>query len=314
MSLHATLSLFLEEYPRAMSLPFAGNTVADFIRNDVPETIREIIGNDDRYLVVASAGHGNWARSPWAAVFDKLITESAQDGYYVVYLVREDFGGIYLSLNQGITSPKMIYGSSAKTAVKVRAADYLERLGFNASGLIRGPIDLASSGSSNLSSFYEAASICAKFYPKDSIPADSQLSADLLQFLDLYLKLTSLDEQLFEHADAEADELHLGDEDLRHLREHKRIERNRKLALSAKKIHGYACKACGFDFEHRYGSIGRHFIEVHHLTPIANLGGQRLTLNPSTDFTVLCSNCHSMIHKSSFVGDVEGFKASLLIS
>ncbi len=67
------------------------------------------------------------------------------------------------------------------------------------------------------------------------------------------------------------------------------MERNRKLAHRAKLAHGYSCKACGFDFEVKYGSIGRDFIEAHHLTPLAEFKGQKLMLNPKTDFTVLCS-------------------------
>jgi 5-methylcytosine-specific restriction enzyme A len=106
MSLHAALSLFLEEYPKAITRPFAGDTVAEFIRKDVPDALKKIIGENPRYVTHGSAGQGNWARAPWAAVYDRFITESAQDGYYIVYLVREDFSGVYLSLNQGVTSAK----------------------------------------------------------------------------------------------------------------------------------------------------------------------------------------------------------------
>jgi 5-methylcytosine-specific restriction protein A len=37
-------------------------------------------------------------------------------------------------------------------------------------------------------------------------------------------------------------------------------------------------------------------------------------LDPLKDFTVLCSNCHRMIHKTEFVDRVEEFKAKYLIS
>jgi hypothetical protein len=37
-------------------------------------------------------------------------------------------------------------------------------------------------------------------------------------------------------------------------------------------------------------------IEVHHLRPISSLGGS-VYINPQTDMTVLCSNCHRMIHR-----------------
>jgi len=52
MSLNAALTLFVEEYPNAIEQPFAGNPVAEFIRQDVPEAIKAaMIGDDQRYLV-----------------------------------------------------------------------------------------------------------------------------------------------------------------------------------------------------------------------------------------------------------------------
>jgi len=59
MSLNAALTLFLEEYPKAIAQPFAGNTVAEFIRQDVPDVIKAITGNNDRYIVQGSPGQGN---------------------------------------------------------------------------------------------------------------------------------------------------------------------------------------------------------------------------------------------------------------
>ena len=313
MSLHSALSLFLEEYPLASCGEFAGNAVAELIRKDVPEAIKAVLGSNERYIAHGSAGQGAWARVPWAAVFDRFITESAQDGYYLVYLVREDFSGVYLSLNQGVTSVREQYGSDAKHALHVRANDFLARLGKLADGLLQGQIDLGVTGSSTLGAYYEHGAICSIFYPKLSLPSDQQLSADLLRLVDLYFTLVSRETRLYEQADAESDEEGLEAEDLRNLREHKRVERNKKLAARAKRIHGYKCKACGFDFELKYGELGRGFIEAHHLTPIALLKGQKVSLDPRIDFTVLCANCHRMIHKTEFVSRVEEFRAKYVV-
>lgn len=313
MSLNAALSLFLEEYPKAVQRSFAGDAVAEFIRNDVTQTLATAIGPNPRYVVSGSPGQGNWAKVPWAAVYDRFITNSAQDGYYVVYLVKEDFSGVYLSLNQGVTSVKKRYGSEAKAALRVRAADFLARLGSQADGLEVGAIDLAATRSAGLGAYYQAGAICSKFYAKGAIPADDALAADLHQFINLYFLLASSEAQLFERADAEEDEAGLDEEDLRVLREHKRIDRNQKLAHNAKQALGYVCKACGFDFQSKYGAIGFQFIEAHHLTPLAELKGQRLTLDPKRDFTVLCANCHRMIHRTALVGCVEEFRAQYVI-
>lgn len=313
MSLNAALSLFLEEYPLAVTRPFANDALANFIRHDVASTLQDAIGGNPRYITRGSAGQGEWARAPWAAVFDRFITEGAQDGYYLVYLVKEDFSGIHLSLNQGITSVKRDYGADTKSALRIRAKDFLARLGTRTNGLAIGEIDLAASNGTNLSAYYQAGSICSTFYEKRGIPSDEVLTSDLMRFLDLYFVLVSHESQLFEKADAEDDEISLQEEDLRKLREHKRIERNRKLALRAKQALGYTCTACGFNFEEKYGNLGREFIEAHHLTPVSDLKGQRLLLDPKKDFTVLCSNCHRMIHKTDFVSDVAEFRSRYVV-
>jgi len=313
MSLNAALSLFLDEYPKAVQRSFAGDALAEFVRNDVTQTVETVIGSNPRYIVSASPGQGNWAKVPWAAVYDRFVTSSAQDGYYVVYLVKEDFSGVYLSLNQGVTSVKKRYGSEAKEALRVRAADFLARLGSQAEGLEAGPIDLAATRSTSLGAYYQAGAICSKYYAKGEIPSDDFLVADLHRFIDLYFLLVSTEAKLFERADAEEDEVGLGEEDLRALREHKRIDRNQKLAYNAKQALGYVCKVCGFDFQRKYGAIGFQFIEAHHLTPLAELKGQCLKLDPKRDFTVLCANCHRMIHRTALVGCVEEFRAQYVV-
>ena len=98
MNLNETLKFVLHEYPKATLGEFASNPTAEFIRKDLPEVIQSVIGKNDRYIVQGSAGQGNWARVPWVAVFDRLATDTAQDGYYLVYLFREDFVLVFISL------------------------------------------------------------------------------------------------------------------------------------------------------------------------------------------------------------------------
>lgn len=75
-----------------------------------------------------------------------------------------------------------------------------------------------------------------------------------------------------------------------------KYERDPKLRLKAINIHGYSCMACGFDFEKVYGELGKDFIEVHHNTPLSKLEGSTI-IDPENDLSVLCSNCHRMIHR-----------------
>lgn len=74
-------------------------------------------------------------------------------------------------------------------------------------------------------------------------------------------------------------------------------ERNPKLRAAAIACHGQTCLVCGFDFGKTYGVRGAGFIEVHHLRPVATLD-PIAPVDPRTDMTVVCSNCHRMIHRS----------------
>lgn len=243
----------------------------------------------------------------------RVKTDTTQDGYDIVYLVKEDYSGVYISLNQGVTTIRNVYGSDAKKALSARAGDFLARLGKVPNDYIIGQLDLATASQSSLGSYYEHGNVIAKLYQKGNVPSDDVLEKDLKEFLKYYLLLASKDLLPTVNTAEEDDEKDLEYEDLTKLKEHKRIERNRKLAKKAKKIHGYICQACGFDFEKEYGEIGKGFIEAHHLTPLHKLKGQKVALDPKNDFAVLCANCHRMIHKTKFVSEVKEFREKYVI-
>ncbi len=71
-------------------------------------------------------------------------------------------------------------------------------------------------------------------------------------------------------------------------------ERDSRLRKDALRIHGYICKGCGFDFEKTYGE---KFIEVHHIIPLHSNNFKEVKTNPETDLTVLCANCHRVVHR-----------------
>ena len=190
--------------------------------------------------------------------------------------------------------------------------DFAARLGPLTKGLQCGPIDLGVK--KGLGADYQQGSICSVFYSKGAIPSEAVLTTDLQRFLGLYRHLVDNEASLYVRTETEDDEVGLEPENLKRLREHKRIERNRKLALKVKKIQGYTCLACGFNFEKTYGALGADFIEAHHLTPLSELQGDIVHLDPKKDFRVLCSNCHRMIHRSEFVNRVEEFRAKYVVN
>lgn len=307
MNLRDCLEIILSKYSSAISEKFAAHDLAYTIRSDIPKTIKQYIEEPERYLIQASAGQGNWARSPWIALFDILVTNTAQSGYYPVYLFKEDFSGLYLSLNQGVTEIREKYKSNAKKALQTKAADFRAQIGGAFNSFPELNIDLCASASANLSSYYEVGNICAKLYAINNLPSDSELAADLREILSLYEVLSYNETVPNSSTESEEDEHNYYVEDLRKFRQHKRIERNIRLAKEVKRIQGTVCQVCKTSFEEVYGLIGQGYIEAHHLTPLADLKEQKILLDPKKDFAVLCANCHRMIHRCEFPHDVERF-------
>lgn len=80
-------------------------------------------------------------------------------------------------------------------------------------------------------------------------------------------------------------------------RQHVAFERSRRNRERAIKLHGTVCAACGFDFDKFYGlEHARGYIEIHHVRSITEQAGRRV--EPEKDLVPLCSNCHSMAHRS----------------
>lgn len=72
--------------------------------------------------------------------------------------------------------------------------------------------------------------------------------------------------------------------------------------------HGVTCHCCGFNFEKVYGALGAGYIEVHHRTPVSQMGPDYL-VSPLEDLIPLCSNCHAAVHRISPPMPVSELKA-----
>jgi predicted HNH restriction endonuclease len=73
-------------------------------------------------------------------------------------------------------------------------------------------------------------------------------------------------------------------------------ERDPKNRAEAIRKHGMTCIVCNFNFEEKYGERGAAYIEVHHKNPLYKSKMSQV-IDPEKDLTVLCSNCHRMIHR-----------------
>lgn len=104
------------------------------------------------------------------------------------------------------------------------------------------------------------------------------------------------------------------EEGARRFKLHRARERGPAIAKKAKerrleKTGTLACDVCSFDFSKKYGELGLGFIEAHHSIPVAKLDGK--TKTRVSDFDLVCSNCHRMIHRQKKVISIDALRALL---
>jgi 5-methylcytosine-specific restriction enzyme A len=279
----------------------AADPLQQLMVHSLKRTVRALAAGNRSYKVQGSAGQQNfpWAETPWLAIFDRLVTESAQHGHYVVFLIHPRGEGVYLSLNQAVTEVRAVPGADYHGRLLAQAArfrSYIPAWGLD--GLIVEPIDLAGRG--HRTRGYESANIAAAYLPADRIPHDAVIATLIRRFLDLYETATvGLDEDEAAVSVDVADDARTGTESKRY-RWHLRAEgRNRTIVRRAKEIRDYTCQACGRRFVDELGEIGKRCIDAHHLTPFGELDARPRDLDAKTDFAVVCANCHRLLHSET---------------
>lgn len=190
---------FLNEYVIEKNNDFKGNVLAAFIRGNccAPQIVRNAIGSTDEvYKIKGSVGQSTWVGVPWLAVMNTEITESAQRGVYVVYLLSEDGNTLYLTLNQGGKDVKESVGNKqieAEKKLRKRASEFREMLERapefremldNKDFHSDDNIDLRTKG--DLGRLYEAGTIFYREYKKGKIPDEERLQKDLQDTVKIY--------------------------------------------------------------------------------------------------------------------------------
>lgn len=142
-----------------------------------------IAGSFPDYLIIGSAGAGNWANVPWVSILNPKITATTQDGIYPVYLFCADGSGVYLSLNQGTTRPRQQFGrvNADRQAVTVRNKILTQLPTVKDWGVK----EISLKASTQLGRSYELPNIVARYYSINSMPQESELIADLLWMMKL---------------------------------------------------------------------------------------------------------------------------------
>lgn len=183
--LREILKRILTEWPNAKREPLTDHPLAHTIRQDLRDAIGSIIS--EKYpscIISGSPGAGNWANVPWLSILNPEITKSTQDGIYPVYLFRADGAGVYLSINQGTTTPQKLLG---KAKADSKASSFVNKVRSEVPTLAEwGPKKIELAASTALGKSYEMPNIAARFYAVNSLPTEEDLKTDLLTAMKFY--------------------------------------------------------------------------------------------------------------------------------
>ena len=90
-----------------------------------------------------------------------------------------------------------------------------------------------------------------------------------------------------------------------------RYERNPAARSRCLAHYGRACTVCGMTFSNTYGDSAARIVEVHHLDPLGESGGER-QVDPIADMRPLCPNCHAVVHLANPPLSIDQARAMLL--
>ncbi len=285
---------------------------------DIPGRIRAHLASRsaaDLYKVVGSIGNGNIARVPWVGIFKNSVTQSAQNGFYVVLLFAEDMSSCVLSLNQGVTAVERLY--TTKFAWKKMAeasAAAARKLNVDPEAIV-GRISLKSTG--DLGRGYEFAAIKSFEYRRGELPDDANFFRDLDRLLENYDDLIQrFDTDLFSLFNVTEDEFQQialekaatqGISDVIEVVGGVEISANARLGskgyVRSPTVAAGAIRAANFECEinsDHWTFISRarqkRYVEAHHLIPISQQAKFHYSLDVMANVISLCATCHRMLH------------------
>lgn len=296
--------------------PLSSLRSSNILVENLPSAIHNLAGLPlTKYKVKGSIGQGNPAEVPWICIFDREITESAQDGYYIVLLFNSQMNGVYVSLNQGWTQYEREYGVREGIA-KIRSNAYKAMsLLRSDQGFSYSEINLNATNA--LGKGYEAGNICSKYYPANNIPTDEELIDDIRNLVGVYRELKGLVGNTILEIVSKLDEEEFQEEVQKGRREPlepgkvKRSENRSPSSTtpswSRKPDRSYTALEnanfqCENDPKHEtfpWANRDHQFMEAHHLIPMEFQGDFEWSIDVPENIICLCPNCHRSFHYSS---------------
>jgi 5-methylcytosine-specific restriction enzyme A len=293
----------------------SGLSTVNILEKTLPEKIRSRANLRADLKIKGSSGTGNMAEIPHICILDKEITNSAQRGYYIVYLINTKTQKVYLSLNQGFTEYRNAYGQKEGTRRIRENASRIQRLLGTVKGFSFGKLDWGRTKS--LGQGYDNGNICFKQYDKDNLPDDVQLIDDLRNLIGIYrdlkrqvgvtvfdIKNISETEYQNEVQSSSGIELPPGPKEKKSnvktgSNNSSSFKRDPNVAAEALKKANYCCEN---DPSHTtfMTSFGHQFMEAHHLIPMGAYDSFEFDIDVPENVISLCPTCHRAFHHSKW--------------
>ena len=293
------------EYPAAKKTKLKGNSLANFIRSEVPKIIQNNAGNIlDKYKVLVVKHAGNWSSVAWIVITNPKVSDTAKRGFYPVYSFFENGKKIMFSLGQGYYDIRKMYKKEANSILISRGIILKNKSG-----------DFKKYGFKNVSS------------TKITLKKDKQreIWVKSTAFGKIYDRVVAKGgtSEVFEEPDLEDIEIieNLNGSEKKAIRKHREHEKyyiktDPTFIKKLKKKFNYTCQACNLNFEKIYGKYNNKldYVEAHHIVPKSEII-KMIDLNQELgreekDFAILCANCHRMIHRYGYPS-LEEFKKKI---
>jgi 5-methylcytosine-specific restriction enzyme A len=297
----------------------------ELVSKKIPkELAKQLNLSEDNYKVKGSYGNGNLTETPWIAIFDLDITDTAQKGFYIVFLFKADMNGVYLSLNQGTTYLSQKFkGMNPRNKMKQLAECLREELTTLTDDVIY-KIDLSSRQQN--AKYYMSANIGAKYYSPEDFPEDQRILDDIKvlmnsinevkkvvgvrsldQFIDDLLWKEQLDDAKYQEdvivsKPSKTEEKPYPVPNKRKNNSNKQIyDRNPAIAKEALINAKYRCEFDPSHFTFISEITKNNFVEAHHLVPMNMQDKFDVSLDVPGNIVSLCPNCHRRIHHATLV-------------
>lgn len=177
------------ELPRAVEQPFKDNYLANYIRGDATNIIKNNSPKKyEDFIFKGSAGQGQWVsnKNCWIGIFNPEICHGAQSGYYVVYGIPINSRYITFGIGQAYEEAQEKYGKNWEEAINQHAS--LMRLKIPSYSKYFSS-DKHQYIDSDKAIYYGKGFVYHKIYDALNLPDEENLKDDLRLMLNAYNEL-----------------------------------------------------------------------------------------------------------------------------